>query len=165
MPIPTFKQIHLRSSKREQILEQLENQEFQSGPFVIHVAHLMQHQHEAMTSLEWVFEKLHIWNIPYPVYVLASISSYQGPLIVLKQMSELPEFFLQKQKSPNVKESTVLRKIELQQKNIHNFQKNDTAEVLTDYCASHKKLFSYAKEGMYLENLLSKMRNPNVKKR
>lgn len=165
MPIPSFKQIHLRSSKKEAILEQLESQDFSAGPFVLHIAHLMQHQYQAISSLEWVFKKLHLWNIPYPIYIIASISDYQGRLFVVDDIASLPEFWKQKPRSPNVKESTVLHKIELKQKNIQNFQKNDAEEALSDYGASHKKLFLHAKEGIFLEKLLLKLRNPRVQKK
>lgn len=158
MPIPTLKQIHLKSHKKDVIFEQFENHVFGTHPHIVHVAHLIEHQQEALSNLEWVFKKLHIWNQPYPIYILASISQYQGPLLIARELGDIPIFYRQKQKAPNVKESTFLKKIELKQKNLQNFQKEEVEEVLKDYTQSHKKLLRYAKEGIFLERFLKKQK-------
>ena len=158
MPIPTLKQIHLRSHRKESIFQQFENHIFTTHPHIVHVAHLIEHQEEALAHLEAVFKELHIWGNPYPIFILSSVSNYQGSLLIVRELEDIPEFYGQKQRTPNAKESTTLKRIELKQKNLQHFYKDEINTILYDYTHSHKKLLRHAKEGMFLENFLKKQK-------
>lgn len=163
MPIPSYKQIHIKNEVREVIFEQLKLHHFGQVPFVLSITHL-KNQIEALINIEDFIEEKEISNYPYPIYIISDINNYTGPLNLFKTFEECPRFFKQKIKQLNLKENKILQKIYLKQKNIQNMRTVDYQPHLEEYGNSHKKINNLYKEKVFLGNLLIKLEDYYDKK-
>lgn len=156
MPIPSYKQVHIKSDKRELIFEQLILHLFGQVPYIFSISHLGD-QIEALKSIEDFIEENELSNYPYPNYIISSIKNYSGSLNIFKSLEECPSFFKQKIKQLNIKENKILQKIYLKQNKIKNMRDIEYRPYLEEYGHAHKKMSDLYNEEFFLKNILTKL--------
>lgn len=156
MPIPSYKQVHIKSEKRDLIFDQLNFHQFGQVPYLLSISHL-ENQIEALKNIEDYIAEQKLSNYPYPTYIISDIQNYRGHLELFNSIEQCPSFFKQKVKQLNVKENKILQKIYLKQKNIQNMRELEYRPYLEEFGRSHKKLSHLYKEDVFLSNLLTKL--------
>jgi len=163
MAIPSYKQVNIKSSAIETIHAQMSAQKYGHVPYIVDISHLGD-QGIAIRNIEHVMDTLDVPTSPYPVYIVASMIEYNGPLEVFKTIKDCPGFFKQKVKPLNVKESTILQKINLKQKHLMQLRSEEYLPVLSEYASSHKTLNTLVREQEFLEKVKTKLQDQYVKK-
>lgn len=156
MPIPSYKQIHMKAESRNSTFDQLSAQQFGQVPFVLSIDHLA-NQIESLKNIEDYLIEKNLTNYPYPVYIISSVDNYLGKLQLFKNISECPRFYKQKIKQLNIKENKILQKIYLKQKNLQNIQGIDIVPHFSDYAKTHKKLHNLKREESFYDLLIGKL--------
>lgn len=156
MPIPSYKQIHIKSEAREVIYDQLNFHQFGQVPYILSISHL-ENEIEALKNIEDYLAEKKLSNYPYPIYIVSSIQNYRGEMEIFPRIEECPKFYKQKIKQLNVKENKILQKIYLKQKNLQNMRNLEYAPYLKEYGKSHKKLHLLYQEDSYLTQLIDKL--------
>lgn len=158
MPIPSYKQLHIKKSNRLDIFDQLNFHQFGQVPYVFSIDHL-ENEIEALANIEDYFYEYKLSHYPYPTYIVSNIQNYQGPLLLVQTIEQCPRFYKQKVKQLNVKENKILQKIYLKQKNMNNLKDFDYQPAIEEYAKGHKKLshLNHAKKFYdQLNNILEK---------
>lgn len=163
MPIPSYKQVHIKSEKRELIFDQLNFHQFGQVPYIFSIDHL-ENQIEALKNIEDFVEEKRLSNYPYPIYIVSDIQNYRGELSIFLSLAECPSFYKQKIKQLNVKENKILQKIYLKQKNIQNMRALEYRPYLEEYGRSHKKISHLYQEELFLTGLLTQLEDYYDKK-
>lgn len=156
MPIPSYKQIHIKSEERSKIFDQLNFHQFGQVPYIFSISHLG-NELVALKNIEDFLEENQLSNYPYPIYIVSSIQNYRGSLELFSTIEECPKFYKQKIKQLNVKENKILQKIYLKQKNLQNIRAVEFTPYLNEYGRAHKKLFNLHKEEVFLSKLANKL--------
>jgi hypothetical protein len=156
MPIPSYKQIHIKSEAREMIYDQLNFHQFGQVPYILSISHL-ENEIEALKNIEDYCEEHRLSNYPYPLYVVSTLQNYRGALEIFESIEQCPKFYKQKIKQLNVKENKILQKIYLKQKNLMNMRNLEYRPYLEEYGRSHKKLHTLYQEEVYLNKLAQKL--------
>lgn len=156
MSIPSYKQVHIKSDKKELVFDQLNQHQFGQVPYIFSINHLCD-QNLVIHSLETYFIKNQISFYPYPIYIISSLENYRGPLLLRKSIHHCPSFYNQKIKQLNAKESKILQKIHLKQKNLQNIRAEDYKTYLNEYARYHKKLNHLYNEQLFYEGLIEKL--------
>jgi hypothetical protein len=160
MPIPSYKQVHIKGSDQNNITKQLSIHKYGNIPYVFIITHL-ENQIEAIENIETYLKDYEVPLWPYPIYVISSLTEYSGSLDIFDDIKSCPQFYNQKVKTPNVKEQDILHKLTLKQKNISNLKSYEYKPALDNYATGHKTIYRLSSEGLYLENLLFKLRDLN----
>lgn len=163
MPIPSYKQIHIKSSERNIIFEQLDSHCFGQVPYLICIDH-MSEQESILKSLEFYFDQKETNVYPYPVYIISNIENYKGELLIINSLDNSPQFFKQKIKQLNVKENKILQKIKLKQNSLQNIKRQDYNPFINNYAKIHKELKLLHQEQLFYDKLLEKMEKMNEQK-
>lgn len=156
MPIPSYKQVHIKSEKKEMIFDQLSIHQFGQVPYILSIDHLTA-QDLAIVAIEEYFELNKVSNYPYPIYIVSTVKNYLGPLQIKNAIEDCPKFYKQKIKQLNNKENKILQKIYLKQKNLQNIRLEDYLPFLNEYAKSHKRLNELYKEQVFYEELIEKL--------
>lgn len=162
MPIPVIKHIHLLTHEEDSITEALRGINKHIGPVVIHVEELQFYENEAISVLEKQLAQETILNIPYPIYVQTSLPRDNQVLSFITNSNEIPLFFKQKEKAPNVSEANLNKESDLRFKHLKNFNKKNIKDSIVSYSISHKELFLLSKKASFTASLLQKLKKRKI---
>ncbi len=146
MALPSFKNVHIASEKKETIFSQLKKINWDESPIVLNVLHLLEFQLEALENIDLFFEANPNNKLPYQVYAFGKCPLYTGPLYLAREVKELPRFYNQKTRPLNAKENGVMNKVLLKRTNLVNLRSSEYIPVLNQYAHAHKKISLLNKE-------------------
>lgn len=163
MGIPSYKQVHIRYTNKLEIYNQLKAFQFGKNPYIFIITHL-EKQQEAIQSLENYFIEYDIESTPYPIFILANQNVNSSIIEVVQSMDQVPQFFHQKVKTPNIKEQAVLAKLDLKKENLSKLRSEDYNPILRNYSSFHKEIYELTREANFYETILKKMEDKNAKR-
>ncbi len=153
MILPNYSSIYLSDHDDETIFNQLNPIDLSTNPLVINIEHLGESQLSALENLENYFDLYQKSTLPYGVYIISSCTDYDGKLFVCQNFKELPQFYHQKSRPLNSKESTAFKKMKLKQKNLKNIQNGDFLPTMNRYAEGHKRIYDLEKELSFLKKV------------
>jgi hypothetical protein len=156
MPVPSYKQVNIKSSLKAEVYNQLNTHQFGQVPYVLNIDHL-EDQMMALASIEDYFSDKEIPQYPYPIYVISTLENFGGQLKIFRSFQECPQFFRQKVKQLNVKENKILQRIYLKQNKLKNIKEEEFLPHLKEYSSNHTRLYEMRWEELFYQKLKEKL--------
>ena len=113
MVIPSYKKIHLKSDKIEDVNDQLSELNFSHSPHIIIISHLKDESESlALECLEHFFRESSLSLDVYPIYIATNLyDASNSELTLISAPAKAPQFFQQKIKPlPFCKNSIKIKK-------------------------------------------------------
>lgn len=115
-------------------------------------------QRECIGLIENYFTAQEIsYRFPYPVYLVTIHEASISRMPIVRDLSELPKFFSQKEGRMNVKEGHVAGKNRLLQQEIRNYDTRASQSEQERYAVLHRAIWRQEQERTYLRELLSRL--------
>lgn len=158
MAFPSFKKITLNSSEPDLLIAQLDQLDFRSRPHILSL-HKLPSQQEACIQVIGKYFQDHPQKLfPYPPYVLTTVkSSPFKEVSLINSEDQLPKFFKVKERPLNHKETNLMNRIELQQKNFRNINMFEALDTISKYADNHRELAKIQSEIDYLDHLFAEL--------
>lgn len=154
MPIPVYRKIQLKTSKKQAVFELMAELTFETIPYVFNIKQVT-NQEEALRHIEEYLRDNRIFNYPYSQYVITDLKNIKTQLLLVLTVRELPSYFERKVKSPNIKEADILNICNLKQKQLSNIHQDDINPTINDYADAQRKLYIHSHHGAFLESILN----------
>lgn len=161
MSIPSFKKITINSAATDILVAQLDQINFRSGPHILSLHAVLESQEACLKIISDYFEKYPQKLLPYPPYVLTTLTQYEGPLVLIKSEDQMPKFFKVKDRPLNHKETNLLKQIKLLQKKFSHINFFESQKVLDSYSSQHKDIGKVQSEIDFYQKLSQKLDQQN----
>ncbi len=159
MDLPKYKQIALTAFKPEELELFLHKEINFSSPITIDIKKLtLDQQKEILGFIQnFIMQINGSYLFPYPIYLISDLDPAMASMPIVKEIDQLPRFFSHKDSKINVKESQLLNKNKLLQKEIINsdFQQNQI--IIEDFAHKHKIIHKLERERFFYRSLLNKL--------
>lgn len=159
MSLPVYQQFNVKSASIEDIKNILSPDINLKHPVAINLKALtLEDQQEAIGLIENYFYSNDLtFKFPYPVYLISDHEDSITRIPLVKEQSNLPKFYAQRDSKMNVKESHVVGKNKLLQLEIKNSDASAIQQAIEHYADPHKIIQSLEKERNFYRFILNRL--------
>jgi hypothetical protein len=163
MDLPKYKHLTISSYAPEELENFLQKEINLNAPTAIDLKKLTIDQQKEIIGLiqNFLMRVNGSFLFPYPIYLISELDQAMSSMPLVKDLTNLPRFFSHKESKINVKESQVLNKNKLLQKEIFNsdFQQNQIK--IEEFANRHKLINRLENERLFYRSLLNKLNKRN----
>ena len=159
MSLPVYQNYNIKSASIEDMKNILTPDMNLKHPVVFNLKGLtLEDQREAIGYIENYFYSNNLtFKFPYPVYVISDHEDSITRIPLVKEQSNLPKFYSQRETKMNVKESHVIGKNKLLQVEIKNSDASAVQQDIESFAAPHKIIQNLEKERNFYRFLLNRL--------
>ncbi|MAZ46971.1 MAG: hypothetical protein CME65_00320 [Halobacteriovoraceae bacterium] len=157
MIFPSFKKIVINSSESELLEAQLDTIDFRSRPHILSLHAVIEEQEQCLSQIDEYFKKYPEKKLPYPTFVLTTIESQEYDIQTIRSEEQLPKFFKVKERPLNHKETNLMGRIQLLQKNFHHINIREVNNHFENYAKNHRDIKKLQSEIDFLSQLSEKL--------
>ena len=161
MAIPSLKKISINSADPEILTAQLDNIDFRSRPHILSLHAVSESQQVCLDFINEYFRKYPYKLLPYPPYVLTNIKDNQSIVRLISSEEQLPKLYKIKERPLNHKETNLLNRIELLQKNFSHINLYESQATLDSYSSHQRDLKKIQLEINFLDKLSQSLEDEN----
>lgn len=159
MSLPIYQHINVWTIQLEDLKKFLSEDMNLKQPVALNLKQLnLEQQREVVGLIENYFSTNNLsYKFPYPVYLITNHERTLTNMPTVSGPDELPKLYSQKETKINVKESHLISKNLLLQKEIRNSDAEDTQENIQNYAAYHRRVYELEKERLYYRSILNRL--------
>lgn len=159
MSLPVYQHIQLKSASLEDLSATLSSEMNLRHPVVFNLKALdLDQQRELIGLIENYYSSQNIsFKFPYSVYLVSDHEPSISKMIIVRDTTELPKFFTQRESKMNVKESHLAGKNKLLQQEVKNSDASSNIKDIANYAESHRLIFELETERKFYRSILNKL--------
>lgn len=157
MVIPCFKKIVINSAETEILMAQLEAIMFRQRPHILSLHAVIDQQEQCLSVIDEYFKLNPEKKLPYPTFILTTIDENKYDLNLIKSEDQLPKFFKMKERPLNHKETNLMKRIQLVQKNFRQINIQQADQQLKIFAKNQRDIKKIQSEIDFLTKLTSEL--------
>lgn len=158
MALPLFKVIEIYDAQRPALFNKLANAPIGSQPIALDISQLGELEQRALEYIEEFIRLKQASAFPYPLFIISRSKQHAGILEVVESLEQLPQYYRKKNRPLNMKENSLMAKVELKQGKLSNINLDEFKPVAKTYARKHKTLYKKQTYLEYLESILGELR-------
>ena len=159
MDLPKYKHVTISKYAPEELEHFFHKEMNLNSPVAVDIKQLsLDHQKEILGLIQnFIMQVNGSYLFPYPIFLITDLDQAMSSMPIVKNITALPRFFNHKESKINVKESQVLGKNRLLQKEVMNtdFQQNQLK--IEEFATRHKLINRLESERAFYRSLLNKL--------
>lgn len=159
MSLPVYQHIQLKTASLEDLSSVLGPDLNLRHPVVFNLKSLeLDQQRELIGLIENYYTSQNLsFKFPYAVYLLSDHEPSITKMQLIRETSELPKFYTQRESKMNVKESHLAGRNKLLQQEVKNSDASSNTSELASYSESHRLIYELEKERKFYRSILNKL--------
>lgn len=158
MALPLYKILEIYDAKKAAVWAKMANAPIGALPVIFDITKLAAKERQALEFIEEFVRLKKAATFPYPLYVISTIKNHQGVIELFESINHVPQFFRKKNRPLNMKENSLLSKVNLKQSKLANVNPEDFDNVSKNYSSGHKVIFKKQSYLDYMATILKELR-------